>query len=234
MGRTKVKSVGEQIACRLRGEIIRGVFAPGTPLREQEIAEVFGVSRVPIRQVFQELVHEGLLVSRRNKGVSVAPPLGEIARKALTPVRKALEDYALRKWFGFKTTHDFATLQALLKEMRVACECADHDAIIDIDISFHEQLFILAGLRELLSVWRPAMLQLRSYHQGQNQINYPEKLLPIHAIHEALLDHFMGTDLSNAAEALASHLEDGDFNQGIRQLVLENGDHRRLRSRGAG
>ena len=62
------RSIGEQITSRLRGELMGGRYAPGTPLREEVLAHRFGVSRMPIRNALQQLVHEGLLVAKRRRG----------------------------------------------------------------------------------------------------------------------------------------------------------------------
>ena len=48
---TPVVSVAEQIAVRLRGELLSGHYRPGEPLREEQVAQRFGVSRHPVGPV---------------------------------------------------------------------------------------------------------------------------------------------------------------------------------------
>ncbi len=69
-----IRTLPEQIAQRLRLDIMSGKLKPNHPLREQEVSERFGVSRGPIREVFRQLSQQGLLVTEPNKGVRVSLP----------------------------------------------------------------------------------------------------------------------------------------------------------------
>ncbi len=60
------RTVADQISDRLRSELLAGTYPIGRPLREQELAEHFGVSRHPIRKALQKLTLEGLLSARPN------------------------------------------------------------------------------------------------------------------------------------------------------------------------
>ena len=71
------RSIWVQIYDRLRGDIEDGRIAAGSRLPgENQLAEVFGVTRVTLRRALQRLQREGFLESRKGVGV--------FARKALT------------------------------------------------------------------------------------------------------------------------------------------------------
>ena len=72
-----VRSMREQIVDTLRAEVLAGAWTNHAPVREQALAERFGVSRGPIRDALQELSREGVLVYRPNKGVRVNTPPAE-------------------------------------------------------------------------------------------------------------------------------------------------------------
>ena len=55
----------------IRDRIILLRYRPGTVLRESDLAEEFGVSRTPIRQVLQKLQFEGLVETRNAVGTIV-------------------------------------------------------------------------------------------------------------------------------------------------------------------
>ena len=59
---------------RLRDEIINGVWKPGERLQERTLCQRFGISRSPLREAYQVLAAEGLLVLARNRGAIVAAP----------------------------------------------------------------------------------------------------------------------------------------------------------------
>ena len=57
---------------RLLLMIMCGELGPGEQIRQQEMAEQFGISRVPLREALPVLAQQGLLVHRPNQGYFVA------------------------------------------------------------------------------------------------------------------------------------------------------------------
>jgi len=56
----------------LREAILEGRYAIGQPLREAELCETLGVSRIPVREALRRLEGEGLVELRPNRGAVVA------------------------------------------------------------------------------------------------------------------------------------------------------------------
>ncbi|MDX1738826.1 MAG: winged helix-turn-helix domain-containing protein, partial [Alphaproteobacteria bacterium] len=50
-----------QLSDQLREAILSGVFLPGLALRQEEIAQRFSVSRMPVREALRILAAEGLV-----------------------------------------------------------------------------------------------------------------------------------------------------------------------------
>ncbi len=67
-----VESVSQQVATRLRDDILSGNPPPGERLVVRDLVASLGVSHVPIREALRELEAEGLVESRLNRGVVVA------------------------------------------------------------------------------------------------------------------------------------------------------------------
>ncbi|MFB9307909.1 DNA-binding GntR family transcriptional regulator [Agromyces hippuratus] len=85
----------DRVADLIRAEILSGVLAPDTPLREEAAAEQFGVSRHTVRAAFQRLVAERLAVAEAYRGVRVAS-FDRAHVIALQQLRAALEVEAVR------------------------------------------------------------------------------------------------------------------------------------------
>jgi DNA-binding GntR family transcriptional regulator len=79
----------------LRRVILAGGAPPGTPIPVGEVADLFGVSAIPVRESLKTLVGENLVAHRPNAGYVVA----QLTRQELTEiylVRGVLESAALR------------------------------------------------------------------------------------------------------------------------------------------
>jgi DNA-binding GntR family transcriptional regulator len=65
------KSIGAAVADLLRDAILTREFVDGERLPELPLCEKYGVSRIPLREAFQILASEGLIVSTANRGARV-------------------------------------------------------------------------------------------------------------------------------------------------------------------
>ena len=104
-------SLASQVYDRILERISAGFYPPGAPLKEQELCEVFGVSRTPLREALFRLTEYGL-VDSSGRYATVAE-LGESDVKDLFGVRKVLELEAIRLACGKFTPEDFARLDAV-------------------------------------------------------------------------------------------------------------------------
>lgn len=66
----RVSALG--IARATSRDIERGRYAPGAPLREQELARAFGCSRAPVREALRILESQGMVVIEPMRGARVA------------------------------------------------------------------------------------------------------------------------------------------------------------------
>jgi DNA-binding GntR family transcriptional regulator len=63
----------EWVDALLRRAIVHGELAPGEKLYAERLAEQWGVSATPLRETFQRLAGEGLVVIEPQRGARVAP-----------------------------------------------------------------------------------------------------------------------------------------------------------------
>ena len=62
-----IRSMREQICDTVRAEVCSGIMTNDQPVREQPLAERFGVSRGSVRDALLQLSQEGVLVYRPNR-----------------------------------------------------------------------------------------------------------------------------------------------------------------------
>src|SRR6516164_6610217 len=94
-----VRSLREQVADRLRRDVLAGELVPGEHLREIELAGRFGVSRGPVRDALLQLAQEGWLVLEPHCGAKVARPAPEGLLPLIRAQRRAVERFAIRLFF---------------------------------------------------------------------------------------------------------------------------------------
>jgi DNA-binding GntR family transcriptional regulator len=104
---------------RLRNLILEGVYPPGARLSERELAQTFGVSRTPLREVLRLLQREGLVETGRYQRTRVAP-LDPRTLDMLYAGRIQLETLGLALTIPCLQEEDFAELDAAHSAMRAA------------------------------------------------------------------------------------------------------------------
>lgn len=128
----------------LRAEIIAGTLARGTRLKEDAIAERFGVSRVPVREALRQLETEGFVVAEKFKGVSVADSSSEAVIE-LMQIRRGLEVLAAELAAGRHGGDSAEPLRAVVNEQRSDQEVEAQTP----RFSFHRLVATASGNRHL-------------------------------------------------------------------------------------
>ncbi|MCX6611638.1 MAG: GntR family transcriptional regulator [Acidobacteria bacterium] len=90
-----MSDLGQQAYEKLRVGILDGELPPGSPLSHRKLAQLFGISTIPVAAALQRLEAEGFVESRARAGTRVKmPTVGEISGNYI--VREALESQAAR------------------------------------------------------------------------------------------------------------------------------------------
>jgi DNA-binding GntR family transcriptional regulator len=205
IGSGVIRSVREQITDLLRDDILCGRLPVGEHLSEMKLAQRFQVGRGPVREALQQLTHEGMLVSKPNCGVRVAPPAPDAIREVVVPIRRTIETYALRSIFDGLADADFQLWEEILLRLEAACRNGDVHGIVQQDIAFHRSLLVRAGQPELLTIWQGILAMVRTHFRQAVQ-DYGKDLMEIHADHRALVRTFRGGDRRAAMQALEKHI----------------------------
>jgi DNA-binding GntR family transcriptional regulator len=101
----------DEIALELEREIVAGVLAPGTVLRQEQLSERFSVSRTPVREALRRVAALGLVSFEPNRGVRVRTLSREELYEAFL-VRAELESLATELAASLMSPEDLADLDA--------------------------------------------------------------------------------------------------------------------------
>ena len=200
-----VHGLREQIADQLRTDVMCGRLAEGERLSELKLVERFGVSRTPIREALQQLTHEGLLEGRPNAGVKVACRPPDAIRELVLPIRRSVETFALRSYFGSITDDDFRRWNEILDKLRAACIARDYTAIAEHDLAFHRSIIRRAKLRDLEAIWMSLVARVRSHFWETQRRDYADPL-EIFEEHAAIVEVFRTGGIEAAVNALEDNI----------------------------
>lgn len=135
----KNTTLGTLVRDRLLSKILRGDLLPGQALREPEIVEELQVSRVPVREALRQLESMGLVVAKKNCGVSVRV-LTEGEVSDLYAFRALLDEFAGQQICARPLEERVewgARLERLCDAMDVAITQDDIDAYYQLNLEFH-------------------------------------------------------------------------------------------------
>lgn len=149
----------ERIAAQLRTLIVRGEIAGGAALRQDHIAERFASSHVPVREAFQRLEAQGLVVTLPRRGVRVTT-LSPGAIKEAMEMRAVLEVLALRHSAPNMTSEDIDRLEQAQAQCAAATSLADWDTA---NCAFHEAMVSACNMPRLLEVLQQLQLTNSRY-----------------------------------------------------------------------
>lgn len=110
-------TVQELILAVLRRALLEGLIHPGARLRQEDLAALFGTSRIPVREALRALEHEGLLRSEPHRGFTVTS-LDADQIEEIYELRIVLESHAVRQAMPLLTDHDLVDLERLHAQMQ--------------------------------------------------------------------------------------------------------------------
>jgi DNA-binding GntR family transcriptional regulator len=196
-------ALDEQVYARVYAAIAAQELPPGTRLREDQLRQIFGVSRARIRKVFSRLAFEGLVVIEPNRGASVARPSPEEAREIFA-ARRAVESAIVRMVAEKLEPKQQGVLSRHIAKETTAETRRDAAEMTRLSGEFHLLLAEMAGnrpmqkfLRELVT--REALVILAYEKPGKPSCSNHE--------HQMILDALVKRDSAKAAKLMLQHLE---------------------------
>lgn len=150
--RSRVRLVDEVVDV-LRDRIYDGHFAPGTPLRQEQLATELNVSRTPLREALRMLEREGLVRVEPGRGVRVIS--GDLATLLEAyAMREVVDGLAARLATSRHGAGLLEQLAHLLERQHAALEPWDAAEYTATNVGFHRAIVAAAG-NEFLTAQLP-------------------------------------------------------------------------------
>lgn len=192
-----------QIFDRIWLSIAERRLKPGTRLKEEELAEIFDVSRARIRQALATLEREGLVTIQTNRGAFVSEPSVEEARDVFY-ARRAIEHRVVERLCARINKDHVARLNAHVAEEREADRLGNRTDIIRLSGGFHLLLAELAGSSFLYGVLKDLISRtslITAVYRSRHMHNCgPDE-------HQAIVELIARADCAAAIKAVIEHLD---------------------------
>jgi DNA-binding GntR family transcriptional regulator len=195
------KSAPDLVRDGLREAILAGAYNEGQQLKQDELAEQFGTSRIPVREALRQLETEGLIEIQTNKG-AIVKGLSTDDVLEMLDIRIALECRALKLAIPNMAIEDLDLAEAILTEYD---ETADPSAWGELNWRFHWTLYCPCNRPRLLS-----MIEANYGHVSRftrRQVSLATGKAKPQQEHNTLLRLCRDGEINNAVVLLEKHIE---------------------------
>jgi DNA-binding GntR family transcriptional regulator len=211
------QSLTSAVADKLRDQIIRGVIAEGTQLRQDAIASQFQVSRIPVREALRQLDAEGLIAIVPNRG-AVVPALSPDDIVELFTIRALLEPEVLKRSIPHLTEEDFAKAEAILRTYVRELRRDDHvSGWGRLNWQFHSTLYARADQPRFMAIIRNVNNSGERYTRLQLYLTHGTKRA--NQEHHRILELCRRREVAAACKLLREHIEYAG--QSLKQALQE-------------
>ena len=206
----------------LKRRIVMNEIRPGETLTELGLARELGCSQGTIREALMRLQDEGLVVRAGRRGTTVTTIDAEQAEEIIA-LRRRIEMRGALRAVRYVVPSDISRLELIQSEMDAAAAAGDAFALIELDMTFHMEVFRLSGLQALEQILLRCML-----HSHRFKLYAPGHQRPLTESarrHRVLVERLAARDGAGLAEAIGHHIDtliDVDGRMHDREVVTGN------------
>jgi DNA-binding GntR family transcriptional regulator len=198
------------ITLELREQIVDGRLKPGTRIRQEAVAQHYGISRIPVREALRQLHTEGLVTLEMNVGARVAS-LDVADLIEIYDIREQVEPLAIRRSAANLSDEQLETLAAYLSEL----EAIGDDAgarWFELDRQFHHLSYGACEMPRLLRLIKQLWDASQQYRRVYRYPDHPaagvttKRYELTRADHRLILDALEHRDSEAAAQMSRMHI----------------------------
>jgi DNA-binding GntR family transcriptional regulator len=198
-----------QVAERIRAAILDGEIQPGEWLRQEQLAQEYGVSQMPVREALKELAAEGLVEHLPYRGARVIAFSAEDVAD-LYQHRSFLEGWAARAAAGRITPAEVAELKRLQAQMKEKLAVEYLAEYRQLNRRFHELIFTASDrpylARTLTQMWAAFPNMLWSNFARTAAESLPQRDASDPGEHEAIIAALEKGEGEEAERLMQQHI----------------------------
>ncbi|MDQ7774831.1 MAG: GntR family transcriptional regulator [Paracoccus aminovorans] len=198
----------QTLAEALRRRILLMEIAPGAVIDEQELAEEFGLSRPPVRELMRQMAGEGYIELEPNRPAR-ATAMSYHALRDFYLVAPMIYIASTRLAAEHARPADIAALRAIQDRFRAAVAGGDLDARIFANDAFHLEIGRIARNDYLMPSLRRLLIDHarigRTYYR--DDVSDQAELEGAAAQHDQIIDAIARRDPEVAGRIVQAHLE---------------------------
>jgi DNA-binding GntR family transcriptional regulator len=202
MSHPSAQAASVRVADVLRDEILDGVIPPGERIRQEEVAERLGASRLPVREALRMLSAEGLVALEANRGARV-PVLDSREVDVLYRMRERLEPLAIVESMPRLTDADLTRITSI--QERIA-EFSDIRDFLALDREFHLATYSACGIDQLQDNVTRLWNATQHYRRAFMELAGPQRRWIVNAEHNLIIDALQRQDADDAERYLVGHI----------------------------
>jgi DNA-binding GntR family transcriptional regulator len=194
--------LSERITDELRRAVISGEMAPGSRVRQEELAERFGASRIPVREALRRLESEGLVTLVPNSGAWIAKvDVAECIE--MYKIREQLEPLALEESVPRLGEADVQELQKLADAVESTAEVEE---FLRLDRDLHLLSYSRAEMPRLLDMIERFWNTTQHYRRAYFKLIKRSGHWVIHAEHRLMMEAIKRRDAEEAGRIVRGHI----------------------------
>ena len=193
---------GQRIATALREAILSGGYAPGARIRQEDIAEEFGASRLPVREALRILESDGLVTLVANTGAWVAHLSLEECQE-LYQIRERIEPLLLSYSLPGLEAKTLDRLGELANDMQAG---SDLETFLHLDREFHLLSYSGAETTILGDTVQRLWNSTQHYRRAFTLLVGPDGNRAVHYEHQLLVGALRRSDSEEAERVLYGHI----------------------------
>jgi DNA-binding GntR family transcriptional regulator len=191
-------TLGERAADELRTRILRGDLPPGSELKQDRLAEQFGVSRVPVREALAMLERDGLVTVKPNRRVVVSEVTDEDLLDHYA-VRALIEGEAAAR--AARSDADPSVMTTAQRQNEEARRSEDLASFLSTSAVLHRSIWDAGG-----GYWLKTMASQLWSGRDYTPADLPQQLARASSEHRLIVEAIRSRSPETARQAMTEHI----------------------------